>query len=110
MKVKKIFTKIRIVLNEKEDKLLLDIDEYFNNIYYKEDIIKKSEKLPNKIKLSLEKGKLMDDEWNDNNKLSSIINNCINIEDNIKNINIINDNIKKCKINNDINMDFNLGN
>jgi len=73
-----------------------------------ESIIKESEKLPNKIKLSLEKGKLMDNEWNDNTKLCSIINNCINIEYNIKNINIINDNIKKCKINNNINIEFNL--
>ena len=44
-KIQKIFTNIRNALNEKEDKLLLDIDEYYNNIYYKEDIIKKSEKL-----------------------------------------------------------------
>ena len=43
MKVQTIFTKIRNVLNEKEDKLLLDIDEYYNNIYFKEDLIKKSE-------------------------------------------------------------------
>ena len=50
----------------------------------------------------------MDNEWNDNTKLCSIINNCINIEYNIKNINIINDNIKKCKINNNINIEFNL--
>ena len=51
----------------------------------------------------------MDNEWNDNNKLSSIINNCINIEDNIKNINIINENIKKCKVNKEINIEFCLG-
>ena len=34
-----------MVLNEKEDKLLLDIDEYFNKTYFKEDIIKTSEKI-----------------------------------------------------------------
>ena len=32
------------------------------------------------VKLSLEKGKLIDKEWNDKNKLNSIINDCINIE------------------------------
>ena len=53
-------------MNEKEDKLLLDIDEYYNKTYFKEDIIKKSEKLPNKIKKSIEKGKIIDKEWNDN--------------------------------------------
>jgi hypothetical protein len=70
------------------------------------NIIKEGEKLPNKIKISLEKGKLIDNEWNDNSKLSSIINSCINIEDNIKNINIINENIKKCKLNNDLNIEY----
>ena len=94
LKIQSIFTKLRNALNEKEDKLLLDIDEYYNNIYFKEDLIKKSEKLPNKIKKSIEKGKIIDKEWNENN-LSSLINDCINIENNIKEINIINDNIKK---------------
>ena len=50
LKIQTIFTKIRNVLNEKEDKLLLDIDNEYDNIYFKEDIIKESEKLPNKIK------------------------------------------------------------
>ena len=45
LKVQWIFTKLRMVLNEKEDKLLLDIDEYFNKTYFKEDIIKTSEKI-----------------------------------------------------------------
>ena len=59
LKIQAIFTKLRNALNEKEDKLLLDIDEYYNNIYFKEDLIKISEKLPNKIKKSIEKGKIM---------------------------------------------------
>ena len=49
LKIQSNFTKLRNELNKKEDKLLLDIDEYYNNIYYKEDIIKKSEKLIYKI-------------------------------------------------------------
>ena len=72
LKVQGIFTKLRSALNDKEDKFLLDIDEYYNNIYFKEDIIKKSEKLPNKIKKSIEKGKIINKEWNENN-LSSLI-------------------------------------
>ena len=47
------------------------------------------EKFPKKIKLSLEKGKLIDKEW-DNNNLYSYINDCINIENNIKIISKIN--------------------
>ena len=108
--IQKIFTKIRTTLNEREDELLLEVDNKYNNIFCNEDIIKESEKLPNKIKISLEKGKLINNEWNENNKLSSIINDCINIEDNIKSINLINDNIKKCKLNKEINIQFNIEN
>ena len=107
LKVQSIFTKLRSALNEKEDKLLSDIDEYYNNIYFKEDLIKKSEKLPNKIKKSIEKGKLIDKEWNKNN-LSSSLNDCINIENIINEINTINDNIKKNDINKDIKIDYNI--
>ena len=106
LKILNIFTKIRTALNEREDELLNEVDNKYNEIYGNEDIIKESEKLPNKIKISLEKGKLIDNEWNDDNKLSFNINNCINIEDNIKNINTINDNIKKCGKNNDIKIEF----
>ena len=108
-KIQNIFTKIRNTLNEREDELLSEIDNKFKNLYCNEDIIKESEKLPNKIKLSLEKGKLINNDWDNNNELSSILNNCINIEDNIKKIKIINNNIKKCKNNNDIKVGFNLG-
>ena len=109
-KIQNTFTKIRSNLNERENELLLEVDNKFNELFGNEDIIREGEKLPNKIKLSLEKGKINENDWNDNNKLSSIINICINIEDNIKNINIINENIKNYKINNDIKIDFDLEN
>ena len=105
--VQKIFTKIRSAINEREDELLLEIDNKYNDNFCREDIIEESIKLPNKIKKSLEKGKISDDDWNNNNKLSSLINNCINIENNIKNINYINDNIKNTKKLNDIKIHFN---
>ena len=87
--IQKIFTQIRNVLNNREDELLLEVDNLYNSKYFNEDIIKKGEKLPKQIKLSLEKGKLIDKEW-DNINLNSYINDCINIENNIKNINTIN--------------------
>jgi len=99
--IQNIFTKIRTTLNEREDELLLEVDNKYNDIYCKES---------EKLKISLEKGKLINNEWNEDNKLSSIINDCINIEDNIKNINIINDNIKKCKLNKDVEIQFNIEN
>ena len=106
LKIQKIFTKIRNSLNEREDELLLEVDNQYNDIYCNEEMIKESEKLPNKINLSLKKGKILDNEWDDDKKLYLIINDCLNIEDNIKNIHIINSNIEKCKLNKDIKIEF----
>ena len=103
LKIQNVFTKIRNELNNREDKLLLEVDEKFNNIYSNENIVKDSEKLPDKIKELLENFENINKEYNDN-KLSLFINNCINIENSIKNINEINEKIKKCNnsINNNI--------
>ena len=86
-KIIKIFTKIRSELNNREEELLKKIDEEYENLNFNNDIIKKSEKLPDKIKLSLNEGKSIDNNWNiNNNKLNLLMNNCINIETNIKEI------------------------
>ena len=53
MVIEKIFTKIRSELNDREDKLLLELDKLFKEKYCDEAIIKEGEKLPNKIKYSL---------------------------------------------------------
>ena len=105
IKIQNIFTKIRNVINEREEKLIKEIDNLYNSNYFNEDIIKKGEKLPKQIKLSLEKGKLIDKEW-DNDNLCTYINDCINIENGIKNINIINENINKFKANNKQKIEF----
>ena len=105
LEIQNIFTKIRNILNEREDKLLSEIDNIFNAKYFNEDIIKKGEKLPKQIKISLEKGKLIDKEW-DNNYLNSYINDCIKIENDIKNIKIINESVKKFYINEKIKINF----
>ena len=112
MKIQNIFTQLRNALKEREDELLSEIDSRFNNDFCNENIIKDYENLPNNIKISLEKGKLINNEWDDNNKLSSIIFDCIDIENNIKNVNVINDiidNIKKCNLKLDIDIDFTSG-
>ena len=66
MIVQKTFTKLRNALNDREDKLLLEIDKKYNELFQNEEIIKESEKLPNKIKISLEKGKEIENNWNIN--------------------------------------------
>ena len=60
LKIQNIFTNIRNTLNTREDELLAEVDAKYNEIYFNEDIIKQIEKLPNKVKLSLEKGKLIE--------------------------------------------------
>ena len=97
--IQNIFTKLRNEINKREDKLLLEVDNKFDTLYFKEDIIKQCDNLPNKIKISLNKGKLIDEHWN-KNKLNFLINDCLNIENNIKKINIINESVKKYNSNN----------
>ena len=100
VEVQKIFTKIRCALNEREDKLLSEIEKQYNELYFKEEMIKRSEKLPKRMNSSLEKGKIVNNEWDNDDKLNYIIFNCVNIENNIKEINEINDCIKKYKVTN----------
>ena len=95
LKIQKVFTSIRNAINEREDSLLSEVDKKFDEIYVNENIIKQSENLPNKIKISLEKGKNIDKEWNEDNDVNSLINDCINIENIIKEIKNIDNNIKK---------------
>ena len=106
LEIQNIFTKIRNYLNDREEQLLLDVDNLYNNKFFDENIIKKAEKLPKKIKESIEKGKIIDKEWDKYNIFSNI-NDCINIENNIININIIKENINKFNLKNKIKFNFN---
>jgi len=90
--IQKIFTKIRTSLNEREDQLLLEVDKKFNELFVNENL--KNKKLPKEINESLEKGKLIQNQWN-KNKLNLSINICLNIENNIRYINKINEILKK---------------
>ena len=95
MKISKIFTKLRNLINEREDKLLTEIDELYEKSFFKEDLIRKGEKISIQIKNLMDKKNLINEEW-DNKILVERINDCINIENNIKNIQEINKNIKNC--------------
>ena len=97
LNIQKIFTNIRNVINEREDELILNVDKEFNELYFNENIIKESEKLPKKVKYSLEKGKKINNKWNFEN-LNCCINDCLNIEKNINEIKNINDILKNNNI------------
>ena len=105
LKVQKIFTKIRSELNNREDKLFNVIDKIYNENYFKEDIIKSSEILPDKIKKLLEQGKIIDNNWN-NNQLNLSIFNCINIEKYINDLDIIEQELKKSNLKNNLDIKF----
>ena len=104
--IQKIFTKIRNSINTREDQILMDVDKKFSEIFFKEDLIKESEKIPGAIKACLEKGKIKEDDWNDENKIIFIINDCINIENNIKKINLIKEGVRKANLNKDTVIEF----
>ena len=101
--IQNIFTRLRNEINKREDTLLLKIDYKFEELFFKEDIIKQGDKLPYIIKNSLNKGKYINEHWKEN-KLNSLINDCLNIEKNIENIKKINEIVKK---NNSINVSLN---
>ena len=94
-KIQKIFTKIRNELNKREDLLLEEVENIFKKNFFGEEIIKQGEKLPNKVKKSLDKCKRIEYN-NEENKIISLINDCTNIEENINEINKINNSISKC--------------
>ena len=96
-KIQKIFTKLRNTLNNREDDLLSQVDKCFKETYFDEEIIVQSEKLPKMINSSLEKGKKIVNGNNNIIKLNSLINDCLSIEENIKQIISLENAINKCK-------------
>ena len=103
LNIQNTFTKIRNALNNREDELLLEVDKNFGEPYCDVKILEQCKKLPNKIKLSLEKSKNIEQ---NKNELASFIHECIDIENNIKDINKINESIDKCKNQGEIEINF----
>ena len=97
LNIQKIFTKIRNNINDREDEILLNVDEIFDNTYIKEKEMNDIDKYPNKISILLKQGKSTIDQWKNEKELSLLINNCINIEKNLMKINNIEQNLKKSK-------------
>ena len=62
--------------------------------------------MPNLVKLSLEKGKIKESVWKDKNKLNKLINDCINIENTVKNINEVYDKINNYNSKKELEIEF----
>ena len=105
LKIQKTFTKIRNEINNREDELLLEVDKKYENIFFNEEFLKESEKLPKKVELFLNKGKTLDKEY-DENKIGLLINDCLNIEKNVTDINNLKNKIKKCNDSIDLKITF----
>ena len=92
LKIEKTFSKIRSKVNNREEEILAEVNGLFDKMYIDEKNLKKWDELPNAIKKKMKKGKKI--ESNDD-KLVLFIDECINIENNLKEINKINQIIKK---------------
>ena len=103
LEIQKLFTKIRNELSRREEELLLEVDNLFEKNFIKEEIIKEGEKLPNKVKISLEKCRNINIE---EIKLNSLINDCLNIEKDINTIDNIKENINKYNDTNTLDVRF----
>ena len=73
LKLQKIYTQLRNIINEKEDKLIAKIYEKFDTIFFGEKFVKKCTELPKKIKDALNVSKSISKEWNEN-KLNYLLN------------------------------------
>ena len=90
LSIQKTFTNLRNILNNREDELLMNVEKEYDDLFFKDSIIKDIEKLPNKIRLSLEKCKTIDEI---DNNIYKFIKKCSEIENNINIINNLNSNI-----------------
>ena len=95
-----IFTGIRDELNKREDQLLKEVDQIYENKFNSKNIdnIIKDKKFSEKIKIYIDKGKIAEKDWNKINNKAILINDCINIENTIDKINNMNISIEKYKI------------
>ena len=95
-----IFTGIRDELNKREDQLLKEVDQIYENKFNSKNIdnIIKDKKFSEKIKIYIDKGKIAEKDWNKINNKAILINDCINIENTIDKINNMNTSIEKYKI------------
>ena len=102
----KIITNIRNKLNEREDELLSELELIFSKLCPSEKKIIDYEKEPKKIKEILERKKDINQKLKDSFLLNSFINDCINIENELKKISELNDIINNYNINSELKIFF----
>lgn len=99
--IQTVFTNIRTELNKREDELLKETDIIYEKKIFNQNIdVIKDKNFPEKIKLYIENGKLVEQEWNKNKNKNSLINDCINIEKTINKISKLNENLEGYKVKN----------
>ena len=92
LKIKNIFTVLKDALNNRENELLVNVDKEYDDLFGKDNIIKDIELVPNKIKLSLDKLKDIENSQTEDN-IYELIDKCIKVENEINIINNIDSNI-----------------
>ena len=109
IRIQKLFTKLRNDLNKREDKLLFQVELIYEKNYFNKNFIKDIERMSNQIKLSIDKGKnILKNYNNKDTNLGSLIYNCIQIEEQIDNMNLIMEKIDKYEKNKKIKIDLKL--
>ena len=90
--IQQVFTKIRKELNNREEQLLLIVDDIFEKEFHNKSIddILKEKKFSDKIKTFIDKGKIVEKNWDKNEPKNYLIHSCINIENTITKINDMN--------------------
>ena len=109
IRIQKFFTKIRNEINKREDQLLLIVEQVYENYFFNKNFSKDIDKIENKLNLSINKGMLISNEYNnDEINFISLINDCILIEDCIKEINYLIENYEKYEKNETLAIDLKL--
>ena len=109
IRIQKFFTKIRNEINKREDQLLLIVEQVYENYFFNKNLSKDIDKIENKLNLSINKGMLVSNEYNnDEINFISLINDCILIDDCIKDINYLKENYEKYEKNETLAIDLKL--
>ena len=101
-KIEEEFNELRNEINKREETLISELENIYNNLFFEENFIKNYEEVYNKIRAADEKGRRINEYWNDDNKIIIVISNCIEIEKNIKEYNKMKDYWNKCDYNRNV--------